>query len=81
VEGVIDADIKGNFQGKMQVSVDTILPGRQGQITENPSAGENRLEMKDEDVIDAESGEENGNGGDAPGTEPAENEKGGGQHE
>jgi predicted RND superfamily exporter protein len=81
VEGVIDADIKGNFQGKMQVSVDTLLPGRQGEITEDSSAGEKRLEMKDEDVIDAENADEKRNGGDAPGTNHAEDEKGGEQHE
>jgi len=32
VQGEIDADVQGIFQGQMQVSVDTVLPGRQGQI-------------------------------------------------
>lgn len=35
VEGVIDADVRGSFQGRMQVSVDTVIPGKQGQITEH----------------------------------------------
>lgn len=39
VQGEIDADVQGVFQGQMQVSVDTVLPGRQGQIEE--LAGEN----------------------------------------
>ena len=34
VQGEIDADVQGAFQGQMKVSVDTVLPGRQGQITE-----------------------------------------------
>ena len=34
VQGGIDADVQGAFQGQMKVSVDTVLPGRQGQITE-----------------------------------------------
>lgn len=34
VQGEIDADVQGVFQGRMEVSVDTMLPGRQGQITQ-----------------------------------------------
>lgn len=34
VQGEIDADVQGVFQGQMQVSVDTVLPGRQGQMEE-----------------------------------------------
>ena len=34
VQGEIDADVQGAFQGQMKVSVDTVLPGRQGQITQ-----------------------------------------------
>lgn len=32
VQGEIDADVQGVFQGQMKVSVDTVLPGKQGQI-------------------------------------------------
>ena len=32
VQGEIDADIQGTFQGQMKVSVDSVIPGRQGQI-------------------------------------------------
>ena len=28
-----DADIQGTFQGQMKVSVDSLIPGRQGQVT------------------------------------------------
>ena len=34
VQGEIDADVQGVFQGRMKVSVDTVIPGRQGQITQ-----------------------------------------------
>lgn len=34
VQGEIDADIQGVFQGQMTVSVDSVIPGRQGQITD-----------------------------------------------
>lgn len=34
VQGEIDADVQGAFQGQMKVSVDTVLPGRQGQISQ-----------------------------------------------
>ncbi len=34
VQGEIDADVQGAFQGQMKVSVDTVIPGRQGQITQ-----------------------------------------------
>jgi hypothetical protein len=54
VEGVIDADVKGSFQGKMQVSVDTILPGRQGQITYTPTEQEKQIAMKEDDAIEEE---------------------------
>lgn len=33
VQGEIDADVQGVFQGQMKVSMDTVIPGRQGQIT------------------------------------------------
>lgn len=35
VQGEIDADIQGTFQGQMKVSVDSVIPGRQGQIEQN----------------------------------------------
>lgn len=34
VQGEIDADVQGSFQGQMKVVVDSVIPGRQGQITE-----------------------------------------------
>lgn len=52
VQGEIDADIQGAFQGKMKVSVDTIVPGRQGQITH---CSEDAIEQKEADnIIDVE---------------------------
>lgn len=33
VQGEIDADVQGIFKGQMNVAVDTVIPGRQGQIT------------------------------------------------
>ncbi len=39
VQGEIDADVSGSFSGQMKVSVDTLLPGRQGQITEDTQGG------------------------------------------
>lgn len=49
VQGEIDADVQGNFQGQMKVAVDTIIPGKQGQITEENTSethvtGENTAE-------------------------------------
>lgn len=32
VQGEIDADVQGVFQGQMNVSMDTVIPGRQGQV-------------------------------------------------
>ena len=34
VQGEIDADVQGTFQGQMKVSVDSVMPGRQGQVTQ-----------------------------------------------
>lgn len=39
VQGEIDADVQGAFQGQMKVSVDTVLPTRQGQITQEEEGG------------------------------------------
>ena len=33
VQGEIDADVQGVFHGQMKVAVDTVIPGRQGQVT------------------------------------------------
>ena len=30
---MIDAYIQGTFQGQIKVSVDSVIPGRQGQVT------------------------------------------------
>lgn len=56
VQGEIDADIQGAFQGQMKVSVDTVIPGRQGQITH---LEEDAIEQRSEDDlihIDGEGG-------------------------
>lgn len=50
VQGEIDADVQGVFQGQMKVAVDSVIPGRQGQVThlEEPA-----LEQKEkEEIID-----------------------------
>ena len=50
VQGEIDADIQGAFQGQMKVSVDTIIPGRQGQIEvseDEPLLEEEKTETED----------------------------------
>ena len=44
VQGEIDADIQGSFEGHMRVSVDSLLPGRQGQIS-----GQNIAEEKQQE--------------------------------
>lgn len=50
VQGEIDADVQGVFQGQMKVAVDTIIPGRQGQVTH---MDEPAIEQKtQEEVID-----------------------------
>ncbi len=50
VQGEIDADVQGVFQGQMKVAVDTIIPGRQGQVTH---MDEPAIEQKtEEEVID-----------------------------
>lgn len=40
VQGEIDADIQGVFDGHMNVLVDSVLPGRQGQIEDIKAADE-----------------------------------------
>lgn len=50
VQGEIDADVQGVFQGQMKVAVDTIIPGHQGQVTH---MDEPAIEQKmEEEVID-----------------------------
>lgn len=48
VQGEIDADVQGVFQGQMKVAVDSVIPGRQGQVThlEEPA-----LEQKEKEEI------------------------------
>ena len=55
VQGEIDADVSGVFQGQMKVAVDSILPGRQGEITHDNAAGPMLPGKVDEDnIIDTE---------------------------
>lgn len=50
VQGEIDADVQGVFQGQMKVAVDTVIPGRQGQVTH---VDEPAIEQKeDKEIID-----------------------------
>ncbi len=58
VQGEIDADIQGTFQGQMKVSVDSVIPGRQGQIEQNDSDSQQIAE--DDDIADnkAQEGDE-----------------------
>lgn len=39
VQGEIDADVQGVFQGQMNVSMDTVIPGRQGQVARLETEG------------------------------------------
>lgn len=48
VQGEIDADIQGVFQGQMRVSMDTVIPGRQGQVTH---VNEPAIEQKEENNV------------------------------
>ena len=60
VQGEIDADVSGVFQGQMKVAVDSVIPGRQGEITHDDATGP-RLPGKVEDeenIIDTEIKEE-----------------------
>lgn len=58
VQGEIDADIHGTFQGQMKVSVDSVIPGRQGQIEQNDLDSQQISE--DDDIADnkAQEGDE-----------------------
>lgn len=53
VQGEIDADVQGVFQGQMTVSVETVIPGRQGQIThlDNPAI-EQKEDRENNDVAE-----------------------------
>ena len=60
VQGEIDADVSGVFQGQMKVAVDSVIPGRQGEITHD-DATDPMLPGKVEDeenIIDTEIKEE-----------------------
>lgn len=63
VQGEIDADIQGVFQGQMKVSVDSVIPGRQGEIVHDETGkpllpgGDTPSGETDADVIDVESSE------------------------
>lgn len=61
VQGEIDADIQGVFQGQMKVSVDSVIPGRQGEIvhdeTGKPLLPGVDTPSDETDVIDVESSE------------------------
>ena len=60
VQGEIDADVSGVFQGQMKVAVDSVIPGRQGEITHDDATGP-RLPGKVEDeenIVDTEIKEE-----------------------
>ena len=52
VQGEIDADVSGVFQGQMKVSLDSLIPGRQGEVThddvQNPMLPG---EAQDENVV------------------------------
>lgn len=58
VQGEIDADIQGTFQGQMKVSVDSVIPGRQGQIEQKDLDSQQISE--DDDIADnkAQEGDE-----------------------
>lgn len=58
VQGEIDADIQGTFQGQMKVSIDSVIPGRQGQIEQNDLDSQQISE--DDDIADnkAQEGDE-----------------------
>lgn len=58
VQGEIDADIQGTFQGQMKVSLDSVIPGRQGQIEQNDLDSQQISE--DDDIADnkAQEGDE-----------------------
>lgn len=58
VQGEIDADIQGTFHGQMKVSVDSVIPGRQGQIEQNDLDSQQISE--DDDIADnkAQEGDE-----------------------
>lgn len=55
VQGEIDADIQGTFQGQMKVSVDSVIPGRQGQIEQNDLDSQQISE--DDDIADSKAQE------------------------
>lgn len=58
VQGEIDADIQGTFQGQMKVSVDSVIPGRQGQIEQNDLDSQQISEDDDIEDNKAQEGDE-----------------------
>ena len=58
VQGEIDADIQGTFQGQMKVSVDSVVPGRQGQIEQNDLDSQQISEDDDIEDNKAQEGDE-----------------------
>ena len=58
VQGEIDADIQGTFQGQMKVSVDSVIPGRQGQIEHNDLDSQQISEDDDIEDNKAQEGDE-----------------------
>lgn len=54
VQGEIDADIQGTFQGQMKVAVDSLIPGRQGQITHDDCPCPGLPEAEASDAVEAQ---------------------------
>lgn len=46
VQGMVDADVSGLIQGEMKISVDTLLPGRRGQVT----PVDDKLQVHEEEI-------------------------------
>lgn len=43
---MVDADVSGLIQGEMKISVDTLLPGRRGQVT----PVDDKLQVHEEEI-------------------------------
>ena len=71
VQGEIDADIQGTFQGQMKVSVDSVIPGRQGEIQHEDS---DYPQLPEAAVIDEDVSEEENIKESVSESENAENE-------
>lgn len=76
VQGEIDADIQGVFQGQMTVSVDSVIPGRQGQITDvEEGTGGQEHEMPSNNKMKEETAAETEANAQADGTKPLDKKK------